>query len=57
MALPNNTFIAELIHPGNVSTKRTHEDSWLPIPFEDISSLIGTDFTFYASPYSGDLPV
>lgn len=55
-ALPNNTFIAELVHADNAGAKRTHEDCWSPVPFRDLMSLIGADFAFYASLNSGVSP-
>lgn len=55
-ALPDDTFIAELIHADNVSTKRTDEDCWLPVDFDELRSLIGPDFVFYRSLVNGGSP-
>ncbi|MHB8111131.1 MAG: glycosyltransferase family 2 protein [Syntrophorhabdaceae bacterium] len=48
VALPENRFIAALIHPDNASTKSTHDNCWSKIPFPDIRALLGKDFPFYA---------
>jgi glycosyltransferase involved in cell wall biosynthesis len=47
-ALPDNRFIAALVHPDNASSKRTDDDCWFTIPFPRIRALFGRDFAFYA---------
>lgn len=46
--LPDNRFIAALVHPDNASIKRTRDDCWFEIPFPEIRSLFGKDLAFYA---------
>lgn len=47
MALDDNRFMAALVHPGNVSTKRTQDDCWFTFPFSEIRGLLGKDWAFY----------
>jgi glycosyltransferase involved in cell wall biosynthesis len=46
--LPDNQFIAALVHPDNASAKRTYDYCWFQIPFPEIRLLLGKDFEFYA---------
>lgn len=48
LMLADNRFMAALVHPGNASAKRTHDDCWFKLPFSEIRELIGKDWTFYA---------
>lgn len=52
-ALPDNRFIAALVHPGNASVKRTDDDCWSHVPFREIKELLGKDFAFYAASKPG----
>lgn len=47
IALDDNRFMAALVHPGNVSVKRIHDDCWFTLSFLEIKRLIGKDWAFY----------
>ncbi|WP_319586997.1 glycosyltransferase family A protein [uncultured Desulfobulbus sp.] len=47
VALPDNSWLASLVHPGNTSSKRTDEKSWTKYPLAKIRARIGTDWEFY----------
>jgi glycosyltransferase involved in cell wall biosynthesis len=48
LALEDNRFMAALVHPGNVSVKRTRDDCWSNFSFTDLRAWIGRDWAFYA---------
>jgi glycosyltransferase involved in cell wall biosynthesis len=49
VAIEENRFMAALVHPGNVSIKKTGDDCWSEVSFADIRALIGTDWGFYSN--------
>ncbi|MDZ7361157.1 MAG: glycosyltransferase family 2 protein [candidate division KSB1 bacterium] len=48
IALQDCKFYLALIHPGNASPKRTSDSRWHSHPLEEIRSLLGEDWAFYA---------
>ncbi len=48
VALPDNKFLAALVHAGNTSPKRIDESCWTRYPLQEIQELIGEDWSFYA---------
>lgn len=49
VALPDSTFYAALIHPGNTSPKQTQHACWHSHPIGELRDLIGEDWLFYAN--------
>lgn len=47
VALQDSTFYVALIHPGNISPKRTTDTRWHPYPIAEIQHLMGKDWGFY----------
>src|SRR5579859_4875345 len=45
VVLADNTFHVGMIHPDNVSAKRTEEPYWSPIPVDRIQRLVGHTFS------------
>src|ERR1700744_431733 len=47
--LPDHSFAVHMIHPNNVSPKKTDGAWWKLYPVEEISSLMGTDWLLYST--------
>lgn len=43
----DNRFMVALVHPGNVSVKKTCDDCWFALSFSEIKELIGKSWAFY----------
>ncbi len=48
LPLQDTTLLVALIHPGNISPKRTAGSRWHRHPLGEIQNLIGDDWSFYA---------
>jgi hypothetical protein len=50
LVLPDHTFHVGMIHPQNVSSKRTDEPYWRACPVSQIQALLGSDWRAYQAP-------
>jgi glycosyltransferase involved in cell wall biosynthesis len=56
LVLPDHTFHVGMIHPQNVSSKRTDEPYWRSHPVSQIQHLLGSDWRAYQAPPPTPLP-
>lgn len=52
-ALPDNGFMAALVHPGNTGVKRTDDSCWVARSISEVRARIGKDWPFYGGEGSG----